>query len=458
MRNGMEDLIRRENMLPRGCRVLCAVSGGGDSVCLLGALYALRERLGITLLCAHYNHQLRGEESLRDENFVRELVKTRFPGVELFVGSGDVAAKARELGTGLEETARQMRYSFLVETAQLAGAERIATAHTANDNAETVLLHLARGTGLQGLTGIAPVRGKIIRPLLTTTRAEVEAFLRTEELPWVEDSTNADLNFSRNRVRHNLIPELDLLYPGFARRLSENTALLREDEGYLAAQGAELSGQSELRGEEVTIPAQLLARAPRPIALRAVRQLMARLREGDDTCSAAHLESVLELCGSDAPSGEVHLPGGLTARREYGLLCLGYPGQEDPLEPTPVALEGMTRAGEWVVLCEECTYEGQEQGKLEFWIRCEALALRSRMTGDELKLPNRPGKSLKKWLVEEKIPRRNRERLPVFTTGGRLCAVAGLGADEKFCPAPGESARHLKLIPPNPGRDEKGTQ
>ena len=458
MLNGMEALIRREDMLPRGCRVLCAVSGGADSVCLLGALYRLRERLGIGLLCAHYNHCLRGEEALRDEKFVRELVKTRFPGVELFVGSGDVAAKARELGTGLEETARQMRYAFLEETAKLAGAERIATAHTANDNAETVLLHLARGTGLQGLTGIAPVRGNIIRPLLTTTRGEVEEFLRTEGLPWVEDSTNADLKFSRNRVRHNLVPELELLYPGFARRLSENAALLREDEGYLSAQAAELSGQSELRGEEVAIPAEVLSKAPRPIALRAVRQLLARLRKGDDTCTAAHLESVLELCGSDTPSGEVHLPGGLTARREYGLLCLGYPGREAPLEPTTVALDGTTRAGEWVVLCEDCTYEGQEQGRLEFWIRAEELALRSRVTGDELKLPNRPGKSLKKWLVEEKIPRRNREGLPVFTAGGRLCAVAGLGVDEGFLPAPGEKARHLKLIPPSRGRDEKGTQ
>ena len=205
----------------------------------------------------------------------------------------------------------------------------------------------------------------------------------------------------------------------------------------------------------------LLAQAPRPIAVRAVRQLLSRLRAGDDTCAAPHLRAVLELCRSDAPSGEVHLPSGMTAWREYDKLCLGHPGQEIALEPTLVSLNGTTRAGEWTILCEECTYEGQGRSGLEFWLRAEdtqTLQIRPRQTGDELKLPNRPGKSVKKWLVEEKIPRRYRENLPVFTDGGRLCAVAGLGVDERFLPALGEKARHLKLIPPGEKRDEKGMQ
>ena len=156
MLNRMEELIRTHDMLPRNSTVLCALSGGADSVCLLAALDELREKLGITLCAAHYNHKLRGAESHRDENFVRELVKTRFPDVKLYVGSGDVAAQAAAQGTGLEETAREMRYAFLRETARSVGAERIAVAHTADDNAETVLLHLARGTGLQRSCPCAP--------------------------------------------------------------------------------------------------------------------------------------------------------------------------------------------------------------------------------------------------------------------------------------------------------------
>jgi tRNA(Ile)-lysidine synthetase-like protein len=136
---------------------------------------------------------------------------------------------------------------------------------------------------------------------------------------------------------------------------------------------------------------------------------------------------------------------------------LELPRQNTPLVFTRIS-DGTTRAGDWEIFSESCTYAGQEQGKLEFWLRAEELDLRSRMTGDELKLPNRPGKSVKKWLVEEKIPRRYRENLPVFTAGGRLCAVAGLGADERFLPALGEKARHLKLIPPGEKRDEKGMQ
>lgn len=427
---GMLALIRREGMLPTGSRVLCAVSGGADSVALLAGLYRLREQLDLTLYAAHYNHNLRGEESSRDEDFVRALVQERFPGVELYVGAGDVAKQAKERGAGLEETARAMRYTFLNETARNIGADKIATAHTADDNAETILLHLCRGTGLQGLTGIAPVRGALIRPMLCVTRSEVEAFLQAEGLPHVEDSSNRDEYYARNRVRRQVMPVLEGLYPGFARRVSENAAALRQDEEYLARQGRELAARAVCTEEEVTIPAAVLAHAPRPVAVRAVRQLLSRLREGDDSCTAAHLEGLLELCRSQAPSGEMHLPGGMLALREYELLRLS-------VECAPL---------EWEVELTPCIYEGQRSTPLEMWLSREKVPevhVRTRQEGDALKLPGRPTKKVKKWLVDEKIPRRERDSLPVLTYGGKVAAVALLGADASVIPEPGEDSWHI---------------
>ena len=434
MLNRLESFLRAEGMVPPGSRVLCALSGGADSVCLLGALYELREKLGFSLLAAHYNHNLRGEESRRDEEFVRELVRTRFPGMELHVGSGDVAARAREMGTGLEETAREMRYAFLNEVAAQTGADRIATAHTADDNAETVLLHLARGTGLQGLTGIPPIRGNLIRPLLTATRRDVEAFLSTKELPHVEDSSNSDDYFARNRVRHQVIPVLESLYPGFSARLTENAAHLRADEGYLTAQAEKLTANAVETQDGLSIPASLLAQSPDPIAVRAVRQLLERLRGGDDTCAAPHLAAVLALCRSDSPSGEVHLPGGVLAFREYDVLHLtrSLPRRDWETEITP------------------CVYAGEKHSPLELWLSREKIPaphIRTRMEGDRLTLPGRPGKSLKKWLIDLKIPRRDRDFLPVVAADDRAAAAALVGPDKEFIPQPGEAAWHIVFVP-----------
>ena len=170
-----DDLIRKYSMLAAGSRVLCAVSGGADSMCLLYWLSELRETYQITLFAAHYEHGLRGEESLRDAEFTKAQCTDL--GIPCVVEHGDVAAFAVSQRIGIEDAARTMRYRFLEETADKLGCERIATAHNLNDNAETVLMNLCRGAGTRGLAGIPPVRGRIIRPLLQTDRKEIEAYL-----------------------------------------------------------------------------------------------------------------------------------------------------------------------------------------------------------------------------------------------------------------------------------------
>ena len=219
MLNKLLELIRRYQMIQPGDRVICAVSGGADSVALLFGMYLLRAKLDITLEAAHFDHGLRGEESAADALFVENLCRQY--EIPLHMGRGQVTAGEK----GLEAAARDARYAFF---ASLPG--KIATAHTADDNAETVLMHMVRGTGLKGLGGIAPIRDHVIRPMLGVTRQEVLAFLAEYHLRYVEDSTNATDAFLRNRLRHHVMPLLKQENPRLAESLSAMAQELREDE------------------------------------------------------------------------------------------------------------------------------------------------------------------------------------------------------------------------------------
>ena len=218
-----------EQLIPAGSRVICAVSGGADSVCLLHLLLTWGRDRGLDITAAHFNHQLRGAESDRDQTFVQDLCRRL--GVACVIGSGDVAGRRAAAGESMEEAARVLRYAFLRQAA--GDTALIATAHTADDNLETLLINLLRGTSLPGLTGI-PVRvGNVIRPLLNATRNEVLAYLRENGLPHVEDSSNASDAYLRNRLRHQVVPLLKQDAPNLAasalamtRRLSEDNALL----------------------------------------------------------------------------------------------------------------------------------------------------------------------------------------------------------------------------------------
>jgi len=459
MLRSLEHFIREQDLLPPGCAVLCAVSGGADSICLLHALYRLRPKLGFSLAAAHFDHRLRGAESDRDAAFVEQFVRLCcgeqrlpdgrvLPAVQLWSGSGDVAAQSRLRGTGLEETGRDMRYAFFRQAAREAGCNRIATAHNANDNAETILFDLARGTGLRGLGGIPPRRGEIVRPLLTTTRQEIEAYLAHYCLPHMEDSSNASDRYARNRIRHQVLPVLEEIAPGFSSRIAGTAALLRADEALLTGMAQELADRAVPWNSGLSIDAALLAAAPDPIASRAVRLLLGQLWEGDQNCGMAHLDAVLSLCRGDSPSAQVHLPHGSVAQRCYDRLLLVPRQGPVPLEEGPLPLPGQTDSGPWRISAAAELYQGQPQGPWDFWLDREAahaLTIRSRRTGDRLDLPERPGRSVKKWMIEARIPRFRRDVLPVFQAGSQVAAVAGLGPDRAFTPRQGGPAWHITI-------------
>lgn len=438
-------LTTEYDMLPRGETILCALSGGADSMCLLHLLTRLGQEEGFTVYAAHYNHHLRGEESERDAAFVAQWCEEHH--IPCTIGVGDVADQAAQLGQGVEETARQMRYAFLRETAQALGCSRIATAHNADDNLETLLLHLTRGAGLHGLAGIPPRRGEIVRPLLTTSRAEIKDYLAQHGIAHVEDSTNTDEGYARNKLRSQVVPVLRQLNPRVIERSAETMAYLRADNDFLNAQAAMACSHARWAEDDLVIEARYIADLPTAIAPRAVRRLMELTGDGNTDCSAAHLKAVVELARGDDPSAVVFLPNGRLAQRVYQELLITTQEAPAALETTPLVLEGETApAGTgWRCSCHTVTCPlPEERREGACYLNPETAegipVLRQRKIGDELALPGRDTKTLKKLMIEHKIPRRDRERIPVLADEQGVLAVAGFGPNRVRMASPGQQA------------------
>ena len=276
---------------PHGGRVLSAVSGGLDSMCLLD--YMTRQR-GFSVTAAHFNHGLRGAEADRDESFVRDYcARRRIPFVS---GSGDVRSFAEKEGLSIEEAARQLRYAFLQETAEKNGADAILTAHHADDNAETVLLSLIRGTGSAGLAGIPQVRGNICRPFLRIPRAELADYAAAHDIPHVEDSTNQDPSAAaRNALRTTVMPVLRQLNPKCVENIARTSSILREESDALESMARGLTEQAKELPDGVAIPCLMLMDVPTAVAERTILQLMAQTAGHRRDLTAAHVVAVLDL-------------------------------------------------------------------------------------------------------------------------------------------------------------------
>ena len=401
MLNKLLSFNRKNKLIQPGDRIICALSGGADSVALLFALYLLKEKLHIDLAAAHFNHGLRGAESDRDEAFVRDFCN-RYD-IPLFVGSAEVKAGKK----GLEAAARDARYAFFKN---LDG--KIATAHTADDNAETVLLHLVRGTGLKGLGGIMPQNGNVIRPMLSVTRADVEAFLAEWSLPHIEDSSNETDQFLRNRLRHHVMPLLKEENPQLAENLSQMALRLRQDEECLA----------ELAHRDALSVAQLRKMHP---SLRA-RALERFLKEnGVREPEAEHISLAEDLVFSDKPSASGQFPGGITIARNYDTLM----SVKSENLPTAVTLpeNGTVELPSWGIRVTCKPAESLDSSPNTFTVEpCGAVMIRSRQEGDSIRLSGGT-KSLKKLFIDRKIPAHQRMRIPVIVDDKGVLGIYDIG-------------------------------
>ena len=441
-------------MLRKEDHVLVALSGGADSVALLAVLNRLRPACGISLTAAHFNHKTRDSESDRDEAFVRALCKSF--GIALICGSLKHAERPKGIST--EDFLRRRRYGFLEKALRKAGATRIALGHHQGDQAETVLMNVIRGAGLNGLSGIPPVRtgGTFIRPLIDCSRREIVDYLAAEGLSFVDDSSNTDERFLRNRIRFSLMPELEKRFnPSIGETLCRLADVIRTENDYIAEQvRIRLTRWREGRDPEnpLEVPIEELTSLHPALQRRAILEIARDVSARDAAIGLEHVEAVLDMAGGANPSGSLDLPGGIRVGRSYGLLEFrrvsrlgGRPRRENAPEssrepyrfevsvPGTVRIPGGTtsirfrelRRAPSVLSTERKAYLDME--RIAF-----PLVVRTLLPGDRIQPMGMKGtRKLKSILIDEKIPREHRGRIPVVADDISVLWVPGLRLSER---------------------------
>jgi tRNA(Ile)-lysidine synthase len=458
--------MRSNGFFPAGHRVGVAVSGGPDSVLLLHFVKQLAAEAGLTVALVHFNHHLREAESDGDEAFVRDLAASLH--IEYLRGEADVGRVARERRGNLEAVARELRYRYFFSLVEQGRLDLVATAHTANDQAETVLLRVLRGTGTRGLGGIHPIlEGKVVRPFLSITRDDVMREIAARGLTYRSDSSNLNLRFQRNKVRRELLPLLEKDYnPGIVLLLNQFADRARDDEAFLERLARERAQPWRIReGKEERIPVRALLEFPPTLARRVLRQMLQMVRGSLYGLTHAHIES-LRRFALEAQSGKIQiLPGGAVARKEFSWLVLGPTTHETEDEgfSYPVNLPGhvtvpklgsvfhfkilsVNGAGlEYNITKVDCLDPQKLVGDI---------VLRNWRAGDRFwPVGSRGLRKLKEFFRERKIPLARRKYWPVLVCSGQIVWVRGF-PPAKALAATGKSQQML-IVEEEPGRPPK---
>lgn len=417
-------------LLPPGSRVAVALSGGGDSVALLFLLRELAEKRDLFLSAVHVEHGLRGESSLGDMAFCVRLCGRL--GIPLVCCRADVPHR-RLPGENLEGAARRLRYQVYDSLP----ADYVALGHHMDDAAETFLLHLLRGSGREGLLPMARERGRIVRPLLGCTRQELQDYLRALGETWQEDETNTDESYSRNYIRATLLPAMAKLHPQPARAIASASHLLAEEEqalGAMVEQAYESLVRKEEEGISLSIPG--LGALPPALALRVLRRGVEEVGSLTDV-TRAHMQALYQLTGKG--TGKIlALPGRFFAQVSYNALILRANADTiDKTDPVPFGYGSIALWGGWQGEARVCPApavfppkEAEEQF-LAAGALCGAV-FRTRQPGDTFRPFGMEGRTLlKEWMIDHKIPRDKRDRLPLLAAGSTILLIPGYGVSEE---------------------------
>lgn len=428
----VEAFVRRHDIFAPGSRILIACSGGPDSLALASILLALREKWRLSLALAHFEHGIRGAASREDVEFVREFAGNR--GVFCHVGHEDVPAYAKRAKLSLETAARECRYAFLEEASRGMGeGALIATGHHAGDQAETVLMHLLRGSGIDGLAGMRPRTGAIIRPLLFLSKEELGDYCREKGLHPRQDETNFLPDAERNRVRLELLPTLRLYRPSMDDALCRLATAQAEAADFLQAAANELwdqaaeekDGQLFLRREvygeaHAALRKALLRRAAEKLGLRSA-------------LGFSHYEALDEFCRFGEAGKKLTLPEGGEAECRYGIVVLRRAKSEGvSWDERPLALSGATRIEEIGLTIYASSPEAEDIPKdpriavADLDALSSPFLVRGRRDGDSFRLENGGRQKVKSLLIDRKIPRGRRDCVPIFTAGGEIFWIGGL--------------------------------
>lgn len=436
--------VRKHRMIGEREKILVAVSGGPDSVALLHILWKLREELNIFLHVVHVNHLLRGEEARTDALFVQEFAeKLNLPCT---VENIDVRALQKETGLCLQEAAREARFAFFEREARRLKADKVALGHHADDQAETILLNLLRGAGVGGLAGIPPVRGLYIRPLLAIRRREIEEYCRVHALPFRLDPSNLKPVYTRNRIRIQLLPLLEQEYnPQLVRVLTRLGNICREENAYLEtkAQAAYRQVAEQTNEGGLVFPKTLLLAQPLPLRRRILRLAWQEVSGETKELSYDHVERLLEMLENGAQA--VVLPRGVRAVQTKNALRLSKADRPPDVPPYqyPLAVPGITCLPELDLEIQAEVFPVENippwnvltprEAILDYGLATEPFWVRRRREGDVFAPLGLGGTvKLKKFLIDQKVPRAERDRLPLVVSGGEIVWVAGIRMAERW--------------------------